>query len=154
MQRTEGRELFVDYASGVPVEQVLAMFTDVHHLAEWWPLTIISPTLDFRVGGELTFVSTSTERPEWIRFTEIVMPVRETAYRLRIALMHGAQQRDDPEALELIFEAEPDNAGTAIFLRTIFPTRELLEAAVADGARARAQAMLRRLDAAAVASQF
>ena len=114
-----------------PRELVFEAFTEVRHLSRWWGpegFTTTTRSFEFRVGGEWDFVMhgpDGTDYTEWITWTEIVPPER-------IALLHG-ESRDDPNAFEsvLTFEPDgPDDRGTRIEMRTVFPTKELRDEAV------------------------
>jgi uncharacterized protein YndB with AHSA1/START domain len=62
-----------------------------------------------------------TDYPEWISWSEIVVPER-------IALRHG-EFRGDPNAFESIMTFEPDGAGTRVETRALFATKELRDEA-------------------------
>lgn len=128
MSATADREIVISRTIGAPRELVFEAFTDVRHLSRWWGpdgFTTTTASFDFRVGGVWDFEMRGpdgTAYPEWISWTEIVPPER-------IALLHG-ESRDDPNAFETVLTFEPDDAGTRIEMRTVFPTRDLRDAAV------------------------
>lgn len=128
MSATADREIVISRTIGAPRELVFEAFTDVRHLSRWWGpdgFTTTTASFDFRVGVVWDFEMRGpdgTAYPEWISWTEIVPPER-------IALLHG-ESRDDPNAFETVLTFEPDDAGTRIEMRTVFPTRDLRDAAV------------------------
>ncbi len=63
-----------------------------------------------------------TDYAEWITWTEIAPPER-------IAMLHG-ESPGDPDAFESILTFASDGAATRIEMRTVFPTKELRDAAV------------------------
>ena len=63
-----------------------------------------------------------TDYQEWISWTEIAPPER-------IALLHG-ESRGDPNAFESVLTFAPDGVATRVEMRTVFPTKELRDAAV------------------------
>jgi uncharacterized protein YndB with AHSA1/START domain len=63
-----------------------------------------------------------TDYPEWITWTEIVVPER-------IVLLHG-ESRDDPDAFESVLAFAAEGAATRLEMRTVFRTKELRDQAV------------------------
>jgi uncharacterized protein YndB with AHSA1/START domain len=127
---TADREVEVSRVVQAPREVVFDAFTEVRHLAQWWGpdgFTTTTTSFEFREGGVWEFVMhgpDGTAYPEWISWTEIVPPER-------IALLHG-EYRGDPDAFESVLTFEADGAGTRVEMRTVFPTRELRDRAVAE----------------------
>ena len=125
---TGDREIVVSRRIGAPREVVFEAFTEVRHLSRWWGpegFTTTTRAFEFCVGGEWDFVMhgpDGTDYQEWISWTEVVRPER-------IALVHGESRRD-PNAFESVITFAPDGAATRIEMRTVFPTRELRDAAV------------------------
>src|SRR5689334_10077552 len=126
---TADREIVISRAIGAPRELVFEAFTQVRHLSRWWGpdgFTTTTRSFEFRVDGVWAFVMhgpDGTDYQEWITFTEIVPPER-------IALVHG-EFRDDPNAFASVLTFAPNGGGTRIVMRTVFPTRQLREEAVA-----------------------
>ena len=126
---TAGREIVVSRVIDAPRELVFEAFTEVRHLSRWWGpegFTTTTRAFEFRVGGEWVFVMhgpDGTDYQEWISWTEI-------AASERIALLHG-ETRGDPNAFESVLIFVPDGAATRIEMRTVFPTKELRDEAVA-----------------------
>jgi uncharacterized protein YndB with AHSA1/START domain len=119
---TADREIVISRGIDAPRELVFEAFTEVRHLSRWWGpegFTTTTQSFEFRVGGEWDFVM---HGPEWISWTEIAPPER-------IALLHG-ESRGDPNAFESVLTFAPDGAATRIEMRTVFPTKELLDEAV------------------------
>ena len=129
MTTTAEREIVVSRTIDAPRELVFEAFTAVRHLSRWWGpegFTTTTEAFEFRVGGEWVFVMhgpDGTDYDEHITWTEIAPPER-------IALLHG-ESRDDPSAFESVLTFDPEGAGTRIEMRTLFPTRELRDEAVA-----------------------
>jgi uncharacterized protein YndB with AHSA1/START domain len=125
---TADREIVIWRVIHAPRELVFEAFTEVRHLSRWWGpdgFTTTTRTFEFGVGGEWDFVMhgpDGTDYQEWISWTEIAPPER-------IALVHG-ETRDDPNAFESVLTFEPDGAATRIEMRTVFPTKEMLDEAV------------------------
>ncbi|WP_339128384.1 SRPBCC family protein [Streptomyces sp. f51] len=125
---TADREIVISRIIDAPRELVFEAFTEVRHLSRWWGpdgFTTTTRSFEFREGGEWVFVlhgPDGTDYPEWIRWVRIVPPER-------IELLHG-ERRDDPDAFESALAFERDGAATRIEMRTLFPTRELRDAAV------------------------
>jgi uncharacterized protein YndB with AHSA1/START domain len=126
---TADREIAISRVIGAPRELVFEAFTRVQHLSRWWGpegFTTTTRSFEFRVGGEWDFVMhgpDGTDYQEWITWREIVPPVR-------IALRHG-ESRDDPNAFESVLTFQPAGEQTRIVMRTVFPTKELRDEAVA-----------------------
>jgi uncharacterized protein YndB with AHSA1/START domain len=125
---TSDREIFISRVINAPRELVYEAFTDVRHLSRWWGpegFTTTTRAFEFRVGGEWDFVMhgpDGTDYQEWISWTEIVP-------RERIVQVHG-EFRGDPNAFESVLTFAPDGGGTRIEMRTVFPSKELRDAAV------------------------
>ena len=125
---TSDREIVVTRIIDGPRSLVFEAYTDPTHLAEWWGpngFTTTTRAFDFRPGGVWDFVMhgpDGTDYQEWISWTEIVPPER-------IALLHG-ESRGDPNAFESVLTFAPDGAATRVEMRTVFPTKELRDAAV------------------------
>ncbi|NMO57415.1 ATPase [Actinoplanes sp. TBRC 11911] len=122
------REIVIARLIDGPRELVFEAFTEVRHLSRWWGpagFTTSTRSFEFHVGGEWVFVMhgpDGTDFPEWITWTEIVVPER-------IALLHG-ESRDDPNAFESALAFAAEGAATRIEMRTVFPTKELRDQAV------------------------
>ncbi|MFD8739176.1 SRPBCC family protein [Streptomyces sp. NPDC059618] len=122
------REIVISRIIDAPRELVFEAFTEVRHLSRWWGpegFTTTTRSFEFREGGEWVFVlhgPDGTDYSEWIRWVRIVPPER-------IDLLHG-EHRDDPDAFASALVFERDGAATRIEMRTLFPTRELRDAAV------------------------
>jgi uncharacterized protein YndB with AHSA1/START domain len=122
------REIVISRVIDAPRELVFEAFTEVRHLSRWWGPEGFSTTtrsFEFRAGGVWDFVMhgpDGTDYQEWISWTEIVPPER-------IALLHG-EFLGDPNAFESVLTFEPDGTATRIDMRTVFPTKELLDEAV------------------------
>jgi uncharacterized protein YndB with AHSA1/START domain len=122
------REIVISRIIDAPRELVFEAFTEVRHLSRWWGpegFTTTTRTFEFRVGGEWTFVMhgpDGTDYGEWITWTEITAPER-------IVMLHG-ESRGDPNAFESSLTFEPYGAATRLEMRTVFPTKELRDAAV------------------------
>src|SRR5215213_4499135 len=127
---TADREIVISRVIDASRELVFEAFTVVRHLSQWWGpegFTTTTRSFEFRDGGVWDFVMHApdgTDYPEWITWTEIVPPER-------IALLHG-ESRDDPNAFESTLAFAPDGTATRIVMRTIFPTRQLRDQAVAE----------------------
>src|SRR5579862_4568851 len=119
---TADREIVISRVIDAPRELVFEAFTEVRHLSRWWGPEGSTTTraFEFRVGGQWDFVMhgpDGTDYQEWISWTEITLPER-------IALLHG-ESPGDPHAFESVVTFAPDDAGTRIEMRTLFPTKEL-----------------------------
>ena len=125
---TADREIVISRVIDAPRELVFEAFTEVRHLSQWWGPEGFSTTtrsFTFGVGEVWDFVMhgrDGTDYPEWITWTEIVVPER-------IAMLHG-ESRDDPNAFASVLTFAPDGAATRIVMRTVFPTRQLRDDAV------------------------
>jgi uncharacterized protein YndB with AHSA1/START domain len=123
------REIVISRVVDAPRELVFEAFTEVRHLSRWWGpdgFTTTTRAFEFRVGGEWVFVMhgpDGTDYQEWISWTDIAPPER-------IALLHG-ESRNDPNAFESVLTFAPYRAATRIEMRTVFPTKELRDEAVA-----------------------
>jgi uncharacterized protein YndB with AHSA1/START domain len=128
MSATADREIVISRVIDAPRELVFEAFTEVRHLSQWWGpegFTTTTRAFEFRIGGEWEFVMhgpDGTDYQDWITWTDIVVPER-------ITLVHG-EFRDDPNAFASALMFEPDGAATRIEMRTVFPTKELRDAAV------------------------
>src|SRR5260370_25811001 len=126
---TADREIVITRVISAPREQVFEAFTEVRHLSRWWGpegFTTTTRAFEFRVGGEWDFVMhgpDGTDYQEWISWTEIAPPEQ-------IALLHGESLRG-PNAFESVLTFAPDGAATRIEMRTVFPTKERPDEAVA-----------------------
>lgn len=122
------RQIVVSRTIDAPREVVFEAFTAVRHLAQWWGpagFTTTTRAFAFHVGGVWDFTMhgpDGTDYPEWITWTEITPPER-------IALRHG-EHRDDPNTFESVLTFTTDPAGTTVELLTVFPTKELRDAAI------------------------
>jgi uncharacterized protein YndB with AHSA1/START domain len=122
------REIVISRVVDGPRELVFEAFTEVRHLARWWGpegFTTTTRSFAFRVGGVWDFVMhgpDGTDYPEWITWTEIVVPER-------IVLLHG-ESRDDPDAFESVLAFAADGAATRLEMRTVFRSKELRDQAV------------------------
>jgi uncharacterized protein YndB with AHSA1/START domain len=125
---TADREIVISRVISAPRELVFEAFTEVQHLSRWWGpqgFTTTTRAFEFRVGGEWEFVMhgpDGTDYQDWISWIEIAAPER-------IALLHG-ESRGDPNAFEQVLTFAPDGAATRLEMRTVFPTKELRDAAV------------------------
>jgi len=126
---TADREIVISRIIDAPRELVFEAFTDVRHLSQWWGpdgFTTTTRSFEFRVGGAWDFVMhgpDGTDYQEWISFTELAPPER-------IALLHGEHSRD-PNAFASVLTFAPEGGATRVEMRTVFPTRELRDEAVA-----------------------
>src|ERR1700710_1454038 len=125
---TADREILISRVISAPRELVFEAFTEVRHLSRWWGpegFTTTTRAFEFRVGGEWDFVmhgADGTDYQEGICWTEIVPPER-------IALQDG-RSRGDPHALEAAVTVAPAGAAPLVDMLTVFPTKELRDAAV------------------------
>lgn len=125
---TADREIVIFRVIRAPRELVFEAFTEVRHLSRWWGpegFTTTTRAFEFRVDGVWDFVMhgpDGTDYQEWISWTEITPPAR-------IALLHG-EALGDPNAFVSVLTFAPDGAATRIEMRTVFPTKELRDAAV------------------------
>ncbi|GAB3659989.1 SRPBCC family protein [Glycomyces tarimensis] len=126
---TADREIVISRVIDAPRELVFEAFTEVRHVSRWWGpegFTTTTRSFEFRVGGEWDFVMhgpDGTDYAEWITWTEIAPPER-------IELLHG-EVRGDPNAFSSVLIFEPEDGATRIEMRTVFPTKELRDEAVA-----------------------
>ncbi|MEO3742537.1 SRPBCC family protein [Plantactinospora sp. B5E13] len=124
---TADREIVISRVIDAPRELVFEAFTEVRHLSRWWGpegFTTTTRSFEFRIGGVWDFVMhgpDGTDYSEWITWTRIVPPER-------IELLHG-ESPDDPNAFESVLTFAPNDAGTRIVMRTVFPTRQLRDEA-------------------------
>jgi uncharacterized protein YndB with AHSA1/START domain len=127
-QATADREIVISRIIDGPRELVFEAFTEVRHLSRWWGpegFTTTTRSFAFRVGGVWDFVMhgpDGTDYPEWITWTEIVVPQR-------IVLLHG-ESPDDPDAFESVLAFAADGAATRLEMRTVFRSKELRDQAV------------------------
>jgi uncharacterized protein YndB with AHSA1/START domain len=125
---TADREIVISRIINAPRELVFAAFTEVTHLSRWWGpegFTTTTRAFEFRVGGVWEFVMhgpDGTDYPEWISWTDLNPPER-------IALLHG-EFRGDPNAFESILTFASEGGATRLEMRTVFPTKQLRDAAV------------------------
>jgi uncharacterized protein YndB with AHSA1/START domain len=126
---TADREIVIARVIDAPPDVVFEAFTDVRHLSRWWGpqgFTTTTRAFAFRVGGEWVFVMhgpDGTDYQEWISWTEIVVPER-------IALIHG-EFPGDPNAFASILTFAREGAATRVEMRTVFPSKEIRDEAVA-----------------------
>ncbi|WP_426185145.1 SRPBCC family protein [Microbacterium sp. TWP3-1-2b2] len=122
------REIVISRRIDAPRELVFEAFTEVRHLSRWWGpngFTTTTRAFEFQVGGAWDFVMRGPDETvyqEWITWTEIVSPER-------IAMLHG-EYRDDPDAFESVLTFASYGETTVIEMVTVFPTKELRDAAV------------------------
>ncbi|MCM3656497.1 SRPBCC family protein [Agromyces mediolanus] len=125
---TADREIVITRVIDAPRDLVFEAFTEVRHLAQWWGphgFTTTTRSFEFREGGVWAFVMhgpDGTKYPEWITWTEIVAPER-------IAMLHG-EHDGDPDAFESVLSFEQRGESTAVRMLTVFPSRELRDAAI------------------------
>ncbi|MFD6054758.1 SRPBCC family protein [Agromyces sp. NPDC060279] len=125
---TADREIVITRVIAAPRALVFEAFTEVRHLSQWWGphgFTTTTRAFEFREGGVWEFVMhgpDGTKYPEWISWTEIVPPER-------IAMLHG-EHRDDPDAFESVLSFEERGESTEVRMLTVFPSRELRDAAI------------------------
>ena len=123
------REIVISRVINAPRELVFEAFTEVRHLSRWWGpegFTTTTRAFEFDVGGVWEFVMhgpDGTDYQEWISWTEIDPPAR-------IAMLHG-EFRGDPNAFDSVLTFAADGDETRIEMRTLFPTKELRDEAVA-----------------------
>lgn len=128
MSTTADREIVISRTIAAPRELVFEAFTEVRHLSQWWGpdgFTTTTASFEFRVGGAWVFVMhgpDGTDYQEWITWTELTPPDR-------ITFLHG-ESPGDPNAFESVLTFAPDGAATRIEMRTVFPTKDLRDAAV------------------------
>ncbi len=126
---TADREVVITRVIDAEPELVFEAFTDVRHISQWWGpdgFTTTTSAFEFRVGGVWEFTMRGpdgTVYPEWISWTDIARPTR-------IAMLHG-EAADDPNAFESVLTFEPDGPATRVTMRTLFPTVEARNEAVA-----------------------
>ncbi len=125
---TADREIVITRVIDAPRALVFEAFTEVAHLAQWWGphgFTTTTRAFEFREGGVWAFVMhgpDGTKYPEWITWTEIVPPER-------IAMLHG-EHDGDPDAFESVLTFADAGESTAVRMLTVFPSRELRDAAI------------------------
>jgi uncharacterized protein YndB with AHSA1/START domain len=126
---TADREIVISRVIDAPPELVFDAFTEVRHLTVWWGpdgFTTTTRAFTFAVGGVWDFVMhgpDGTDYENWIVWTDIVRPER-------IALRHGSTE-DDPDTFESTIAFAPDGAATRIEMRTVFPTQQDRDMAIA-----------------------
>jgi len=129
-QAARDREITVSrlIAAGRPA--VFRAFTEARHLDRWWGPNGFSNTthsFEFRAGGSWSFTMhgpDGTDYPNHIEWLAVEPPER-------IELRHG-EKPNDPDAFVSTVLFEEAEGGTRVTLRTVFPTREQRDRAVAD----------------------
>lgn len=143
--------LQVERLVGAPIELVFRMFSDAHHLDQWWgPDGFQNETheMDFSVGGLWRYTMHGPDGkdwPNWIRYQDITPPTR-------IAYQHGAEI-GEPAHFDGVITLQPEGTGTRVTLTLIFATPEARDATLKFGAVEGGKQTLARLDTYAMAQK-
>ncbi len=115
------REVIITRHMRAPQALVWKACTEAKHLERWWgPDGFTNRTLlmDFRVGGEWEYTMTGPDGTVWPNLItyRAIEPITCIAYD------HG--EPGNPKQFESELRLEPQDEGTLVTLRTLFPTKE------------------------------
>jgi uncharacterized protein YndB with AHSA1/START domain len=119
---TEDREISIARLVKAPRELVWKACTEAGHIDRWWgPDGFVNRTIrmDFRVGGEWEYTMTGPDGKVWPN----LITYRAIEPMSRMAYDHGDPTHPKQFESELILE--PQEGGTLVTLRSVFPTKEM-----------------------------
>lgn len=132
VERTSDRELVVTRTFNAPAHLVFEAWTKPELLQRWWTpasfgITFVSCELDARTGGSYRFVFTHPAFPEPMAFfgnyLEVV-PGRRLVWT----------NEESGEAGQITTATFTETAGrTQVVLHDLYPSKEALDAAIAEG---------------------
>lgn len=135
LERTSGRELVVRRTVAAPARLVFEAWTRADLFQRWWVpksvgLTLLSCELDVRVGGTYRLVFSHPQAPEPMafhgRYLEVTPPAR--------LVWTNEEAGGAGQVTTVTFE---ESAGhTHIVLHELYPSKEVLDAALASGSTA------------------
>lgn len=129
VERTSERELVVTGTVHAPASTVFAAWTDARLLEQWWvpksfPITLLACETDPRVGGRyrLVFGHEGSTMEFFGRYLEVTPPSR----------LAWTNEEGEGETITTVTFEEQDG-GTRVVVRDLYPSKEVLDAAIASG---------------------
>jgi uncharacterized protein YndB with AHSA1/START domain len=138
------RILEVDRLVAAPIDLVFRVFTEPHHIDQWWgPDGFRNETheMDFSVGGLWRYTMHGPDGkdwPNWIRYQDITPPTR-------IAYQHGGEMGEVAH-FDGVITLHSEGDKTRVTITLIFPTPEARDATLKFGAVEGGRQTLARLD--------
>jgi len=123
------REIIISRIFRFPRPVIFDALIDPLHVGKWWGpngFTTTTKRIDVRPGGEWVFIMhgpDGVDFPNWIRYREIVRPER-------LVLDHGGETPDAPVHFQAIITLTEHPDGTALVMRSLFPTKEMRDLVV------------------------
>ncbi len=150
VERTSDRELVVTRTFNGPVHLVYKAWTTSDLLMKWWApesfgVTFISCETDLRIGGEVRFVFKHPATGQPMAFFGKYLDVKPNA-----RLVWTNEETPDGSITTVTFA---DKGGkTEVVVHDLYPSKEVLDAAVASGSTSGAPVQFEQLDALLAAS--
>src|SRR3954464_649355 len=117
------REIVAVRVFDAPRELVWKLWTDPHHVAQWWGPNGFTNThreMDVRPGGVWRFVMHGPDGKDYdnkIVYQEVVKPER-------LVYTHGDEDENAPRQFHVTVTFEDQAGKTKLTMRTVFKTRE------------------------------
>ncbi len=135
LERTSDRELVITASVNGPARLVFEAWTKAELLQQWWVpkslgLTLLSCEVDARVGGKYRLVFEHPQAPEPMAFFGTYLEVTPHS----CLAWSNEEAGPDGQITTVTFE---EKAGkTLVVLRELYPSKEVLDAAIESGATA------------------
>lgn len=129
---TADREIVLTRAYPAPRELVWEAYTRHEHLSKWWGprgFTTTTYEIDVRPGGAWRFTMhgpDGTDYPNRIDYQQVERPER-------LVWAHGTGEEEYPR-FHVTVTFEPEDGGTRVTQRMVFPTAQARQAVVEIGA--------------------
>lgn len=123
----QDRAIIITRHMKAPQALVWKACTEVEHIDKWWGpdgFTNRTIRMDFRVGGEWEYTMTGPDGKVWPN----LITYREIEPMSRMAYDHG--EPDNPKQFEGELRFHPEDHGTLVTLRVVFPSKEVRDQAV------------------------
>jgi uncharacterized protein YndB with AHSA1/START domain len=130
-QSTADRELVTERVVNAPRDLVFTVWTDPHHVNQWWGPTGFTTTtheMDVRPGGVWRFVMHGPDGTDYdnrVSYTEVVPPER-------LVYWHDDDKDDDPNRFHVTVTFSEQEGRTLLTMRTLFATAEARDFAVRE----------------------
>lgn len=127
------RSIVITRRLDAPPALVFQAWTDPEHIGMWWGprgFTTTVHAMDVRPGGVWRFTMhgpDGVDYPNRVVYEEIVAPER-------LVYVHDSDVEDDPARFHVTVTFEESEGGTALIMRSIFPSVAELERVKAFGA--------------------
>ena len=138
-ERASDRELVMSRTFNAPPRIVFDAWTKPEYVSRWWAPTsmgaaMISCEADIVVGGEYRYVLRASKGQQFGfsgTYTEIAPPSR--LVYTSFFEPDGAPRTSDADAVVVTVTFEERDGKTFMFARELYPSKEILDAAVATG---------------------